>query len=395
MRHMKSALLAAIFGLAAGAVQATEISFPVHVQKVEVKGDLRLRQDTIHDKENASPDRSRQRYRLRVGVDADLGSGFKVKTRFATGSNDQVSSNQTMENMSNQRSFSIDQVFLEYKPMESMVFRGGRMANPLWTVYSSDLIWDGDFNPEGLAESFKFSLFGSGRFFINMMQGVADEDNSAANQRDQYYLSNQIGLIMPLFSASRVTVGAALHQWINEGVTDNLPAASRPLDAAKHFDGTDGNRQVTAGNLVNQFNVAELTAEYATEIFVPVSFQGTYIKNQAHLSGDQLVALGVAAASARQKSDVGYQFGLIVKPGKFEVGLFRKVLKKDATVADVADSDFGDGGTNREGNIGWVGYKINDFLSSSVKIFTTARNNLVIDAKDDKNRVQVDLVAKF
>jgi hypothetical protein len=391
-------LSAMLVGIVSPASAATEITFGSHVAKVEMKGDFRLRQDTIHDHENNSPDRSRQRYRFRLGADVDMGKGLKLKSRFATGSADQISSNQTMEDVSAQKPFSIDQMFLEYKPVESMVFRGGRMANPLWVPYSGDIVWDADFNPEGFAESFKFSLFGNGRFFVNLLQGVADEDNSATNQRDQYYISNQVGVIWPLFSDSRLTVGAALHQWVNEGLTDNLPAASATLTAPKHFSDTDGNFQ-TANVLNNQFNVSELTAEFLTSIWVPVSFQGTYIKNQGSLSADQLIALGVAPARARQSLDTGYQFGAIIGSAKtkggWEAAYFRKFLEKEATVADVTDSDFGDGGTNRQGHIFWLAYAFEDYLTLGAKFFNTKRANTTIDAQDAKNRLQVDLVAKF
>lgn len=49
---------------------------------------------------------------------------------------------------------------------------------------------------------------------------------------------------------------------------------------------------------------------------------------------------------------MGYQAGVIVgkasDPQSWEAAYFYKLVETDATVADLADSDFGNGGTNRK-----------------------------------------------
>jgi hypothetical protein len=107
----------------------------------------------------------------------------------------------------------------------------------------------------------------------------------------------------------------------------------------------------------------------------------------------------------------GYQFGLIAgaakKQGQWEAAYFKKYSQIDATVADVADSDFADGGTNRVGHIAWIAYNPRDWMQLKVKGFVT-------DALDRKfptvagvtptaatnldkavNRLQIDLSVKF
>jgi hypothetical protein len=43
------------------------------------------------------------------------------------------------------------------------------MKNNMWQAYSSDIVWDTDYNPEGLAESIKIPV-GNTRLFVNALQ---------------------------------------------------------------------------------------------------------------------------------------------------------------------------------------------------------------------------------
>ena len=98
-------------------------------------------------------------------------------------------------------------------------------------------------------------------------------------------------------------------------------------------------------------------------------------------------------ARAAERGDRG---GKAANKGKWEVAYFNKQVRTDATVADVADSDFGDGGTNRKGHIVWIGYALTDFMNLSVKHFDTEVINVALaPGRDDINRTQVDLLVKF
>lgn len=187
--------LALVMGLALGA-NATEIELSKVVEKVKVSGDLRMRQELFKKGTKGQTDRSRQRFRLRVGAELPFPNAVTAKIRFASGTGEQVSTNQSFDNLSAQKEFWIDRAFLEWGPLSFLKLSGGQMANPLWTVYSSDIVWDDDFNPEGFGEQLKFSLFGRGRFFLNALQMVSDEDAGVNN--DQWTLSQQLGFEVPL-----------------------------------------------------------------------------------------------------------------------------------------------------------------------------------------------------
>ncbi len=376
-------LLTVLLGASAPA-EATEIVIG-KMEKVGIKGDLRLRQENFHKRQGV--DRSRQRFRLRLGTELPFSSKVKAKVRFASGTGEQTSTNQSFDNLSSQKSIWIDLASLEYKPVEALNLSGGRMANPLWTVYSSDIVWDGDFNPEGFGENLKLSLFGRGRFFLNALQGVADEDSGV--NTDQWFVSSQAGIILPLFAGSRLTVAGARHEWVNETTTTRKNAGTF---SQTHTQG--GNRRFPSNVLLNEFRVMELTGEVVAGLFgLPLSLQGTYINNTKHRDASKF--------SDKTLADSGFQAGLILGKasgkGKWEIAFFRKQVAADATVADVADSDFGDGGTNRKGNIGWIAYCPEDYMVFQVKGFNTKVNDIKLNSnkQDDINRLQVDLSVKF
>jgi len=68
----------------------------------------------------------------------------------------------------------------------------------------------------------------------------------------------------------------------------------------------------------------------------------------------------------------------------------------DSTVADLADSDFGDGGTNRKGHILWAAYNPVCWVQIKAEYFyTEVISSTMPPGEDDINRFQFDLVVKF
>jgi hypothetical protein len=124
---------------------------------------------------------------------------------------------------------------------------------------------------------------------------------------------------------------------------------------------------------------------------MPLSIMGDYVKNMA----DPKTAAGA------DSGDTGYQAGLILgkasDPGTWELAYFYKVMEMDPTVADVADSDFGDGGLDRRGHIIWGAYNLTKYLQFKTKFFNTKRESETGNpaTKDDIDRLQIDLVMKF
>lgn len=369
---------------------ATDIVLGKHIKEVKVSGDLRLRQEAFMPGSPGNRGRSRQRYRLRLGAEMPLNDVLKAKLRFASGTGEQVSTNQSFDNLASQNAIWIDQAMLEYKPLPFLKLSGGRMSLPLWTVYSSDLVWDGDFNPMGFGQSVE-RLVGPVKLFANGLQMVADEDSG--NQGDQWEFSGQIGTEFRLPLESRLRVAGALHEWVNETTTTRKNAQGTFGQAATN----NGNRRYSSGVLQNEFKVREITGELSFWIMrLPVKVQGSFIQNVAAL--DQF--------NTPKKADKGSQVGAIIgKAGAantWEAAYFVKDVETDATVADVADSDFGNGGTGRKGSIMWLSYAPTDYTNCTVKYFATELEDIRLSPgsstspkANDLDRLQVDFSVKF
>jgi hypothetical protein len=294
--------------------------------------------------------------------------------------------------MSSQKDVWIDKAYLTWAPLSMINLQAGRMANPLWTQYSSDVVWDGDFNPEGFSIGIN-KLVGPVNVFANSLAMVIDEDSgnntieavtttstqTASNTaHDQWMIGNQVGVEFKLPLESRLRVAYANYDWINERFGTFSQVATN-----------EGNRRHSTGALVNNFNVDEFTGVLSGWIGrFPVQLQGTMIKNKA------------ARDILKPKEDQGSQWGAIFGKAKdkntFEVAYFRKSVQTDATVADLSDSDFGDGGTNRKGHIVWIAYAPDDWMLLSLKHFNTqVINASLAPGRDDIRRTQLDFSVKF
>ncbi|MFH1024204.1 MAG: putative porin [Planctomycetota bacterium] len=371
--------VAALFGgWGMSAASALEFKPNDWLEGLKLKGDIRMRGESFFkDYNQGQLDRQRLRYRLRYGAEYTLPDNVLLGFQLASGTGEQVSTNQSFDNLASQPAIWIDLAYVNWKPRDGISLSVGRMKNPFWMPYSADLVWDGDFNPMGMAESAEYLLAAANvRLFGTMLQMVADEDSGST--QEQWLFSEQIGAEVKLPAELRLRLAGSIHSWINE------------RDGTFSQNATnEGNRRTTAGVLDNEFNVMQWDLELARYFNdIPFSLQGTYVKN-------------LNALEQSLKEDTGYQTGLIVgkagaKDRSWEAAYFYKHAETDCTVADVSDSDFGDGGTNREGHILWVAYSPRTWLQLKIKYFMTeVVEETLSPSKDDIDRLQLDMQVNF
>ncbi|MBI4061738.1 MAG: putative porin [Elusimicrobia bacterium] len=391
------AVLAGLLALTAvsASAQLDKLKLSETIQSIKFAGDVRLRNDVSAKRGAGQNNRGRLRYRLRFGSEIELPESLTALIRLASGTGEQVSTNQSYDNLSAQKALWIDQMFLRWKPMlhddATAALAAGRMQNPLWRVYSSDIVWDDDFNPEGFGESLEWVFAGPElSLFANGLQAVADEDSSSG--KNQWYFSQQLGFEKTLPLDSRLRLAGAYHKWSDE---NRSSFGQAPVQ--------DGNRRLANGSLAARFGVGEATAQLSSWIgSVPLALQATLIRNFRQVRNDN-----VRGPVGRDGYQAGVIAGAAKTRGQWEAAYFKKYSQIDATVADVADSDFADGGTNRVGHIAWIAYAPRDWLQLKVKGFVTdaidrsfptvagvtpsAATNL------DKavNRLQMDMSIKF
>lgn len=123
-------------------------------------GDLRLRDEPFFGGPTPSEVlvQNRMRYRLRVNLNAKLNNEISGGLSVASGDlNDPISTNQTMGQFYTRKIFAVDRAFINYNPRfyKPLSLIGGKFAYPF---YRTELVWDNDLNPEGLAQTLQWNI---------------------------------------------------------------------------------------------------------------------------------------------------------------------------------------------------------------------------------------------
>jgi len=276
----------------------------------------------------------------------------------------------------------------------------GKMANPFFVLYSGDVVWDADVNPEGFAENLNGSPADRVTLFLNAGQFVLNEAGS--DNHDQWLFGQQVGVTVEPQDSLKTTLAVADYSYINID-HPNTVGATTPCGLGQNPT-QQGNTRVacpvgTGTYLFNRYNVLDVTAEVNAKAGpIPVAVMGDYVRNMANTTTVGGTATG----------NEGYQVGLIVGKAAdahtWEAAYFYKVVQTDATLADISDSDFGSGGTARRGHIVWGAYNLTKYLQMKVKYFTTKSIAPVATAQSgcnaatgcgDINRLQADVEVKF
>ncbi len=272
-------------------------------EKIKIKGDLRYRYENIND-DNGSIDKNRQRIRVRLGAYADVNDFTTAGIRIRTGQGAN-SGNQTIGGTWDSKGVYFDLAYMTIAPEDSKYGAAtlGKMKYPWKTI--TDLIWDSDVNPEGLAYTYSTdfdstAFFGSAGYF-------KVEDDNLANDLDMASL--QLGITQPLGEDTKLTVGGSIFAY------NNAIDYGAPVD----------------------YTVNELFGEISFKDLMPVPFKvyGDYVNNSEESVDNQGFCAGVKFGDA--------------KKGKWETKLGYRDLDANAAPDAFADSDFAGGGTDIRG----------------------------------------------
>jgi hypothetical protein len=363
------------------------------VDKIKLSGDLRIREESQWysgtGQANDAKNVNRQRLRLRIGSDIQEGLTI-VHIRLASGTGQQVSTNQNFTGLSSQKSIWIDRAYIELKQIPNTSVLLGRMANPFFNNLSSELVWDDDYNPEGFAEQYSAKVGSNLRVFANVGQIVLDSSNGATGHDGQWLFGYQAGTEL---KADPVGFNVAVLYYNLFNGTHGTFSQS-PVQ--------DGNtRLADKTTLANSFNVIDGTAAVTLNAGIPLTIAGELVKNLADTV--QSSALGIK--NKNSASLVGLKIGNAAAANTYEFALMYESIDTDATLADLNFSDFGpNGGTNRKGYIVWVAYNLTDATQFKLKYYNSKIKDdkllpapviPVTDVNPTNNRIQVDFSVKF
>ena len=312
---------------------------------IKVDGDFRYRFELI-DQEN-SEKRERSRLRARINLKAEVNETVKVGVRLASGSDDPVSTNQSLDKFASTKDFGLDRAFVTWAPAKGHAITAGKMGVPFYKPNKSGLIWDGDLNPEGLSYTYKANGFWGTLARFNL-----DECSSCD---DSYLNGAQAGYGWKLANGSKINAGLGFYSYDLNAVETGLP---------------------------DVFSMTELLADYQTKVSGrPLTVYANYVKNS---DVDDL--------------DTGYEAGFKygkAKPGQWEFGYAYKKLEAGATFPLFTDSDFAGGGTDGDGHILKVGYGVSDNFTIGLTQFINTRGISDAATELDYNRTQFDFKFKF
>lgn len=372
--------------------QAWEASHPSWFSRIEWSGDVRGRLENFWYQEDAfdvgTDDRSRARYRLRLGARARVNEVVSAGFRLASGDGDPRSTNQSLGRGDD---FDKDGVFIDmayiqldmpahYLP-EGMTLAStvGKQENPFrWKNGRDFMIFDADITPEGFgvqltgAATDTLSLFGNAGYF------VVDENGGS---KDPHLLGLQGGLALSPSEGFDVGFRASYYDW--SSVDDPFLT-----------------RATSSGSLVtdsSDYQVVEL-ASYARI----AHFENWPVLVYGHL------AKNLEAASVEGGEDLGWGVGVEVGDKKRYVMLGAGYYHVEANFSpsQFTDSDLFDGFTNREGFLVYLTRELFSNTEFSMTLFSgdAIKDDAAFDigaltgtgvSSAERLRLQTDLAVKF
>lgn len=324
---------------------------------------------------NSTIDRTRFRYRARLGIKAQLSDQVFMGITLASGSDDgAVSTNETLGDYFNKDDIWIDKAYLRYEPISGVAVVGGRMPNPF---YSTDMVWDTDINPEGVALDLKRTFGPASVFAVAAYLPLQERE---LDSRDRYLVAGQVGARYALADSVSVTGAAAYYNF------QNIKSRKNPAQGSQIYDytapaalakgnsifnmRTDG--KTTLAGLASDFDVLNITAaaEYTGFENLAVRLTGDFAKNLAYdrreielLQAEASVPSGDTAWQAR----VDFGTTSSGRRGDWMVSAAYKRIETDAVLDIFTDSDFALGGTDVEGYILEGEYAVADGATFNLK----------------------------
>lgn len=374
---------------------AGKLNLSSSVTEFKLSGDLRLRHqiDTQTPQNGTvSNERTRERFRFRFNGDVLLqkgwGAGFALETAQAADSG-----NQTFQDGNNDYALYLARAYISYQPNIHWLFIGGKQKNPL---YTTDLLWDADINPQGATEIYKALLPGKDTFEVRATQIILDdrtESTPGPSGRDAWMFAQQ-AVYTRWFGKDEI--GNQVNSLIlAPGFTVYNQSVLDGFDNETPFNGTTrGLAMLTFTGEVNWANVAGPGTQFKL-----------YWDSAYNLEATRRVHQVYGLPNANEDAfawmlGVGYAKGLGKVQGDYSVKLDYRRTGLGSVDPNFNDSDFALGNLNQEGFKLASSYNLTDFANFNVTYYysTDIRETLLQSAVariDHAQVLQVDLVVKF
>ncbi len=376
------------------AQQQTQPAAPAQkswTDSITIKGDLRYRYETIDDdsKKNSDGDkytRDRNRIRARLGVEAKINDNLKAGVAFSTGQDDPVSGNQTIGDSWDKKDMKLDQAYFDLALFNNdptlLTLVGGKQKNAFMPFGgSSDLIWDGDANPEGLVLK---GQTGNETISIGSNLGYLWVQERSSNGDDSILYAGQGFVKFQPIPEIALTLGGTYYSYQNIQGEDVLDWESKNNSYGNSTQNGTVSGSTTNKAWASDFTPIELFA--AMDMFVmgmPISIYGQTVKNN----------------DASTDFDSGHLYGVSLgkskNPKTFEIGYRYAKLEKDAVLGCFTDSDRWGGGTDGKGHKVYGKYQIAKNFQIGLTYFIDEKKISDDSKTSDYRRFQADLTYSF
>jgi hypothetical protein len=275
--------------------------------KLNVTGDLRLRFQGDYSDDDARARRSGQ-VRGRLGATYSVNDRVTLGARLVTGDPDDPNSTDVqMSNWDDDFQIALDLAYAQVNFGDLNIF-GGKLPQPF---ARTDLVWDGDVNPQGLSGVYKHKLSNGSALRASGLFFIVDEDAVAA---DSTMVGAQVGYDTAQLGDFKFDVSAAYYDYT--------------LGSVVGADSGDfrNNRRLPNGDYLSDFNLGDLIVGATWSGLGsrwPVRFVGDYVKNfGAETSEDTGYGADLGIGRVTQPHDLRVTYGYSVAETDAVLGAF-------------------------------------------------------------------------
>ena len=335
-------------------------------EKIKFKGDIRLRHETISVEDKDA--RNRERIRLRFGAEATPREDLKIVFQLASGSDDPISTNQTLGSAFSTKSVGIDLAYLQWNPssLSALTVEAGKIKNPFHLAGGTELVWDSDLNPEGFA----MGLGGGSESLKGFFTFAALPVLERSSVEDAVLYGVQAGMNFKLDDrGTGLMLGASYFDYSN----------TQGFVPFYETDDGKGNSLDGSGQYLYDYNLFEGFAELGFKAGkVPANLFFDYVVNTSPTDENKGWLVGISAGKCKN-------------PGSVAVRYNYRDEERDAVIGAFTDSDFRSGGTDAKGHE----FGLDIQVAAPAKVAVTYFHNQLGTQETGYDRFQLDFNVKF
>ena len=321
---------------------------------IKPSADFRFRLENSKD-EFKSEGQSRQRLRARLGLKYKIDDSTSIKVRLATAASSATSTNDTLGDSTSPggaNTVYFDRAFIAHKAGDISV-NMGRMKFPMFKAGSSQMIFDGDFNPEGIHAGYKWQ-----GVYINLASFWYEENKAktTADGLDVTITSSQLGYAGETGDFN-YNIGASNYHYENA-----------------HAVGTFGDEGMNILETYLELKWKKVTLFYSATV-----------NNEAEEDNTANI--------------IGVSYGTTKIKGDWKLGANIRTVELNALNAKLMDGDFAGQTTDSTGTILYGKYMTSDSAYLSFGLFNNTKNadeNADVSRESEAyTKMQFDYGVKF